>query len=98
VLLDHMDWMSQPEHEAALSEEWSQIARTARRGARVIFRSASATADYLDRVQVRRGSGTRLLRALLAFNRTLAEALHSLDRVCIYRSFHIADFTANGTN
>ena len=98
VLLDHMDWMSRPEYETALGAEWSQIARTARRRARVIFRSGSATADFLDHVQVRADSGTRPLRALLSFNRSLAQELHSLDRVCIYRSFHIADITTNGNN
>ena len=98
VLLDHMDWMSRPEYETALGAEWSQIARTARRRARVIFRSGSATADFLDHVQVRADSGTRPLRALLSFNRSLAQELHSLDRVCVYRSFHIADITANGNN
>ncbi len=98
VLLDHMDWMSQPGQEAALGEEWSQIARTARRGARVIFRSASANADFLDHVHVGKGSGRRPLCALLSFNRALAQELHNLDRVCIYRSFHIADITPNGVN
>ncbi len=87
VLLDHLDWMSWP----ALSGEWSQIVRTARPGSRVIFRSAGATAGFLDNVSVERGSARRSLQSLLSFDRSLSDRLHRLDRVCIYGSFHIAD-------
>src|SRR5262249_18396263 len=45
VLLDHMDWMKNSPDE--LREEWQQILRTARPGARIIFRSASVTPDQI---------------------------------------------------
>src|SRR5690606_14280714 len=38
VLLDAQDWMT----DAQLNDLWSQITRTARKGARVIFRTAAA--------------------------------------------------------
>jgi S-adenosylmethionine-diacylglycerol 3-amino-3-carboxypropyl transferase len=80
VLLDHMDWMAQ-DGLGALTEEWAQILRTARPGARILFRSASASAQFLDRVRVG-GSSVDSLRDFLRFDSD-AEMLHQQDRVCI---------------
>ena len=41
VLLDAQDWMS----DAELTELWGEITRTARPGARVIFRTAAEPTD-----------------------------------------------------
>mgnify|MGYP000172403484 CR=1 FL=1 len=81
VLLDHLDWM----HEPALAEEWEAILTRARRGARVIFRSAHADPWYLERLRVR---GTRLSEQL-AFQRERARELSIRDRVHTYAGFHI---------
>jgi S-adenosylmethionine-diacylglycerol 3-amino-3-carboxypropyl transferase len=80
VLLDHMDWLAgQPR---LLEEEWAQIFRVAGPGARVIFRSGASDARVLPLPVLRR----------LFFERERAAALHRLDRVGTYGSFHIARF------
>src|SRR5262249_53456014 len=45
VLLDHMDWMK--DNPEDLSEEWRQILRTSRPGARIIFRSAAVSPSQI---------------------------------------------------
>jgi S-adenosylmethionine-diacylglycerol 3-amino-3-carboxypropyl transferase len=78
VLLDHMDWLApQPR---LLEEEWAEIFRVAGPGARVIFRSGAKDEFFLPLSVLRR----------LRFERERAEALHRLDRVGTYASFHIA--------
>ncbi len=80
VLLDHMDWLAA--HPRLLEEEWAGIFRVASPGARVIFRSGGKDARFLPLAVLRR----------LRFERERAEALHQLDRVGTYASFHIARF------
>jgi S-adenosylmethionine-diacylglycerol 3-amino-3-carboxypropyl transferase len=80
VLLDHMDWMARA--PGRLEEEWAQIFRAARPGARVIFRSGGKDARFLP-VKV----AERLL-----FDSERAKLLHRQDRVGTYGSFHIARF------
>src|SRR5690606_6532430 len=46
VLLDAQDWMT----DAQLGELWSEITRTARRGARVVFRTAAGPSLLPGRV------------------------------------------------
>jgi S-adenosylmethionine-diacylglycerol 3-amino-3-carboxypropyl transferase len=77
VLLDHMDWMKNSPDE--LREEWQQILRTARPGARIIFRSAAVTPAQIPDFAARK----------LRFN-PVAASLHLLDRVGTYGSFHMA--------
>ena len=78
VLLDAQDWMS----AGQLQRLWQQIDRTARPGARAIFRTAGSasplepalSADLLARWQP---------------EQELAAALHRQDRSAIYGGFHI---------
>jgi S-adenosylmethionine-diacylglycerol 3-amino-3-carboxypropyl transferase len=80
VLLDHMDWLAT--RPRLLEEEWGGIFRMAGPGARVIFRSGGRDELFLPLSVLRR----------LRFERERAEALHRLDRVGTYASFHIARF------
>ena len=78
VLLDAQDWMT----DAQLNDLWSQITRTARRGARVIFRTAAEPTLLPGRVD----------DALLARWDYRAEesfAFTQRDRSSIYGGFHL---------
>lgn len=78
VLLDAQDWMS----PAQLTALWHQIDRTARPGARVIFRTAAEEEPL----------SAALPPALLArwhYERALSRALLARDRSGIYGGFHI---------
>jgi len=88
VLLDHMDWMSSYEPKA-LAEEWQWILARARTDARLIFRSAHASPQYLDVPQL--GPETNGLTERLRFYPELAAKLQLRDRVHTYAGFHIAD-------
>jgi S-adenosylmethionine-diacylglycerol 3-amino-3-carboxypropyl transferase len=88
VLLDHMDWMSSYYPEA-LAEEWRFILQRAAPGARVIFRSARKSPDYLDALEL--GDGYGRLHEHLGFQTALAAALQPADRVHTYAGFHVAD-------
>jgi len=95
VLLDHMDWMA---HYAlqALTEEWQALLDRAAPQARILFRSASYEADFLNHITLnnKNGSATMPLSERLRFDRPLAQRLHEADRVHTYASFHIADLVA----
>jgi len=78
VLLDAQDWMTDDQLDAL----WAEITRTARPGARVIFRTA-AEPSLLD---------GRLDPALLGRWRYEAEASQAFtarDRSAIYGGFHL---------
>ena len=75
-----MDWLAQSPR--LLEEEWAGIFRAAGPGARVIFRSGGKDELFLPVAVLRR----------LLFERERADALHRLDRVGTYASFHIARF------
>ena len=78
VLLDAQDWMD----DAALTHLWGEITRTARAGARVIFRTAAEPTILPGRVP----------EAILARWRYEAEtsrALTARDRSAIYGGFHL---------
>ena len=78
VLLDAQDWMVDPQ----LNELWREITRTARPGARVIFRTA-ATPSLLP---------GRLDEALLArwrYEADMSRDLARRDRSAIYGGFHL---------
>jgi S-adenosylmethionine-diacylglycerol 3-amino-3-carboxypropyl transferase len=82
VLLDHMDWLAA--RPRVLDEEWRGIFAAARPGARVIFRSGARDAAFLP----------AWVRERLRFEPERAAALHLLDRVGTYGSFHIAHLSA----
>ena len=78
VLLDAQDWMSDDE----LTALWRQITRTARPGARVIFRTAAAPSLLPGRIP----------SALLdqwEYAEETSQALHRRDRSAIYGGFHL---------
>ncbi|MEQ1673379.1 MAG: DUF3419 family protein, partial [Hyphomicrobium sp.] len=78
VLLDAQDWMD----DATLTDLWREITRTARTGARVIFRTAG-TATILP---------GRLPAALLAqwdYQSAQSAELFAKDRSAIYGGFHL---------
>jgi S-adenosylmethionine-diacylglycerol 3-amino-3-carboxypropyl transferase len=81
VLLDAQDWMDDP----TLNALWTQITRTARPGARVIFRTAADEKLLPGRVS------DDILRF---WNRDEARstALHARDRSAIYGAFHLYRF------
>jgi S-adenosylmethionine-diacylglycerol 3-amino-3-carboxypropyl transferase len=78
VLLDAQDWMT----DAQLDALWSEITRTARPGARVIFRTAAELSLLPG----------RLAPALLErwhYEADLSQALTRRDRSAIYGGFHL---------
>jgi S-adenosylmethionine-diacylglycerol 3-amino-3-carboxypropyl transferase len=78
VLLDAQDWMS----DQQLNELWREITRTARRGARVIFRTAAEPSLLPTRVD---DALLQLWRYEAAQSRDLARR----DRSAIYGGFHL---------
>lgn len=78
VLLDAQDWMN----DADLNALWSQITRTARRGARVIFRTAANEKLLPGRVS------DDILRHWKR-NDARSDILHARDRSAIYGAFHL---------
>jgi S-adenosylmethionine-diacylglycerol 3-amino-3-carboxypropyl transferase len=78
VLLDAQDWMT----DAQLDALWTEITRTARPGARVIFRTAAEPSLLPGRLEP----------ALLArwhYEAELSAALTARDRSAIYGGFHL---------
>lgn len=84
VLLDAQDWMT----DADLTALWSQITRTARPGARVIFRTAAAERRLPGRVPA---------HILDAWDYAEDESrdLGRRDRSSIYGAFHLYRFAAS---
>jgi len=82
VLLDAQDWMDLP----TLTGLWAQITRTARPGARVIFRTAGSIAPFIEY-----GSAG----AWLGWQRLddLSDTLHGRDRSGIYGGFHVYELS-----
>jgi S-adenosylmethionine-diacylglycerol 3-amino-3-carboxypropyl transferase len=78
VLLDAQDWMT----DEQLNELWSEIDRTARSGARVIFRTAAAPTVLTGRVDE-----AILGRWRYAYEESLR--FHAADRSSIYGGFHL---------
>lgn len=78
VLLDAQDWMT----DAQLNDLWSEIARTARKGARVIFRTAAEPTLLPGRV-----SDAILARWDYRADESLA--FTARDRSSIYGGFHL---------
>jgi S-adenosylmethionine-diacylglycerol 3-amino-3-carboxypropyl transferase len=78
VLLDAQDWMT----DAQLDALWHQITRTARPGARVIFRTAAEPSLLPGRLD------PDLLRRW-RYEETLSRELTERDRSAIYGGFHL---------
>jgi S-adenosylmethionine-diacylglycerol 3-amino-3-carboxypropyl transferase len=78
VLLDAQDWMD----DAALNGLWREITRTARPGARVIFRTAGEESILPGRVPN---------AVLEQWNYEVARSaeIHAKDRSAIYGGFHL---------
>ncbi|CAA2138030.1 DUF3419 family protein [Hyphomicrobium sp. ghe19] len=78
VLLDAQDWMD----DAALNALWQEITRTARPGARVIFRTAGEESILPGRV-----SDATLDR--WTYDAAKSAEIHNKDRSAIYGGFHL---------
>ncbi|AJY46441.1 DUF3419 family protein [Martelella endophytica] len=78
VLLDAQDWMNDDQ----LNALWSEMTRTAREGARVIFRTAAEGSVVEGRLQAETAGGWRYLA-------DTSRELGLLDRSAIYGGFHI---------
>lgn len=78
VLLDAQDWMSDED----MTRLWREITRTARRGARVIFRTAAIETPLPSRIPAE-------VLAPWAYQEALSKELHARDRSAIYGGFHL---------
>lgn len=78
VLLDAQDWMSR----AQIGALWAQIGRTARPGARVIFRTAAEASPLPELLPPE-------LLAPWRYEEERSQALHARDRSAIYGGFHL---------
>ncbi len=78
VLLDAQDWMD----DSQLTALWSQITRTARPGARVIFRTAADERLLPGRVP-------HAILSQWTYEADRSRALHKRDRSSIYGAFHL---------
>ncbi|MFW5856733.1 MAG: DUF3419 family protein [Planctomycetota bacterium] len=78
VFLDAQDWM-RPEEIADL---WAGIARVARPGARIIFRTASSRSPVETALPAD-------LRRRFVYEEALSRELHAQDRAAIYGGFHV---------
>jgi len=77
VLLDAQDWMM----DAQLEELWTEIVRTARPGARVIFRTAGEETILPGRVP-------DVILSRFSYDREFCRELTAKDRSSIYGGFH----------
>jgi S-adenosylmethionine-diacylglycerol 3-amino-3-carboxypropyl transferase len=93
VLLDHMDWLYS-HFPQALAAEWQAIVERATAGARIIWRSAGLSVDFVDPIEVTTARGRGPVGDLLSYDRELADKLHAHDRVHTYGSFHVARLSA----
>lgn len=86
VLLDAQDWMD----DGQLNQLWSQVTRTARPGARVIFRTAAAP-DLLP------GRVAQETLARWDYDPVQSAECHRLDRSGIYGGFHLYRLREHGS-
>jgi S-adenosylmethionine-diacylglycerol 3-amino-3-carboxypropyl transferase len=78
VLLDAQDWMD----DAALNALWREMTRTARAGARVIFRTAGEDSILPGRV-------SNAILNQWNYDRQRSAEIHAKDRSAIYGGFHL---------
>lgn len=95
VLLDHMDWMAEHMRDV-LDLQWQEIIDRADDGARILWRSAAVTCEFVDPIRVRVDGKLRKLGEVLEYNRALADELHEKDRVHTYGGFSIATLRKEG--
>lgn len=81
VLLDAQDWMD----DRQLNQLWAEITRTARPGARVIFRTAGAASILPGRVDP-------AVLGHWAYQRRRSRELFAQDRSAVYGGFHLYIF------
>jgi S-adenosylmethionine-diacylglycerol 3-amino-3-carboxypropyl transferase len=81
VLLDAQDWMD----DRQLNQLWAEITRTARPGARVIFRTAGGPSIVPGRVDP-------AVLGHWAYQRCRSRALFAQDRSAVYGGFHLYIF------
>ena len=78
VLLDAQDWMT----DDILNDLWREITRTARRNARVIFRTAGSDTILPGRI-------IEPVLSQWTYERAQSAELHRRDRSAIYGGFHL---------
>ncbi len=91
ILLDHMDWLTRDPTKKILTEEWQAIVDRAAPNARILWRSAGLSGEFINPIKVNHKGHKRPLGELLHYHRDLAGELHVKDRVHTYGSFCIAD-------
>jgi len=92
LLLDHMDWLVD-KHEI-LSEEWQSILDHCTPDAQFLFRSCAQVPTFVTDTQVTFNGKKCKLGELITFEPKKTEALHKVDRVHTYVSFHSAKLNA----
>lgn len=90
VLLDHMDWLYD-RFPKKLASEWQAILNRASNDARILWRSAALSVDFVDPLVVRVNGRRIRIGELLKYQPELSGELHRRDRVHTYGSFYIAD-------
>ncbi|MGE3830702.1 MAG: DUF3419 family protein [Parvibaculaceae bacterium] len=85
VLLDAQDWMT----DEILNDLWSEIERTARPGARVIFRTAGEESILPGRV-------SDSILSNFTYDAEKCRALTAKDRSSIYGGFHLYTYKSTG--
>ncbi|MDB5526396.1 MAG: hypothetical protein JWM58_4159 [Rhizobium sp.] len=83
VLLDAQDWMN----DEQINELWTEISRTARDGARVIFRTAAEKSVVENRLDPE-------IDGKWTYLKERSDSLGKADRSAIYGGFHIYEKTA----
>lgn len=91
VLLDHMDWLSQPKHRLLLQKQWEGLLKIAAPNAKIIFRSAGLNINWMKDIKVHHHNKMKPLFDCLHFDTETAAKLHARDRVHSYGSFYIAN-------
>lgn len=90
VLLDHMDWLCK-RGQTALTSEWQEIVNRCTADAKILWRSAGLTVNFIDPLKVAFDGKVREVGELLHYQTELAAHLHARDRVHTYGSFYIAN-------
>jgi S-adenosylmethionine-diacylglycerol 3-amino-3-carboxypropyl transferase len=83
VLLDAQDWMT----DQQLDSLWREMTRTARPGARIIFRTAAEKSIVANRLATE-------IESRWTYLRQRSEELNRLDRSAIYGGYHIYELAA----
>jgi S-adenosylmethionine-diacylglycerol 3-amino-3-carboxypropyl transferase len=86
VLLDAQDWMSNDD----LTSLWTELSRTARPGARVIFRTAAPETMLPGRIP-------DAVLSQWTYQAETSKRLHAQDRSAIYGGFHLYTLKADRT-